>query len=637
MRHFSIKQQLAVLIVFAFVVSFLIGTFQIRSVQHVSEGLEGAIKSSKILRNHLEADMMHDALRADVIAALYDASQGGKDKKEILEGLADHSDHFQSMIKENDSMPLTPLTRKALDDVKPALDSYVSSAGKITNLAYSDYEKGKGELPKFLEAFEVLEGKMADLSNTIQGDAAKEKAIASESSQTNLKVSLFAVFAMGAFAIVSLWVLGSRINKRAEDVKDAAKELENSVIGPLTEALHNLAAGNLAYRPQIEAVRMSQGPRDEIASAFDSMADRTEEMVGAYDAARTGLSNTVSKMSSGAEKLALASESMKNAVDMTMQTSTEIARGSESLAEATTSTAQSLEQLHKSIETAANGSMKQLDTVEESLESLTSANQALDMVNQTSGHMADNAKQGSAAVAKTVGAMESISKQADQSLTVVQDLKEKSHKIGSIVKAIEDVAAQTNLLSLNASIEAARAGEHGRGFAVVADEVRKLSQEASDAAKEIGLLINDVTSSVNEVVHCVEEMRSEVVTGVGLTKETGSILSVIVESINGTVDQILVVSSEAEATSKKMVALQQVATNGNKIAQEMRGIAGTVSHSANSSAAISEESSACAEELRASTTHLAAAAEDLEAISAELREAATKFVIDEKNHLKLAA
>lgn len=637
MRNLSIKQQLFGLIAFALVLSTFIGIFQVRSVEKVSQGLNDSIVNAQILRNHMESDMMHDALRADVIASLYDSSKGGAGKKENLDGLNEHAQHFRNMVKENDALPLSAATKKALSEVKPALDAYIASAEKITQNAYADYKSGADKFPEFEKAFETLEVKLAELSDTIEKDSAAQNAAAKASSSSNLKVSLAAVFAMGLFAVSSLWVLGSRIAKRADAVKKAAQSLESSVIDPLTDALRKLASGNLAYRPHIEAVRMTDGPRDEISTAFDSMAVRTEEMVQAYDAARSSLVEAIGKMSIGADKLAEASRTMKGAVEMTAQTSTEIAAGSESLAETTSNTARSIEQLHGSIEVAASGSSQQLQTVEDSLQALNSANETLEDVNQTSQLMAENASKGSEAVAKTISAMESISNQADHSLEVALALKEKGQKIGSIVNAIEDVAAQTNLLSLNASIEAARAGEHGRGFAVVANEVRKLSQEASDAAKEIGLLIADVSKSVNEVVQCFETMRSEVAQGSARSTETGAVLDQIVENINQTVEKIVIVSSEADATSKKMITLQSLATEGNAIATEMKDIAGVVSQSANSSAAISEESAACAEELRSSTNHLASAAAELEAVSDGLREAASKFVTEEKSELRLAA
>jgi|GEM_PF-7098450 len=100
---------------------------------------------------------------------------------------------------------------------------------------------------------------------------------------------------------------------------------------------------------------------------------------------------------------------------------------------------------------------------------------------------------------------QSISKQVDGTAKRITTLSEKAQEINKITTAIEEIAQQIHLLSLNASIEAARAGEHGKGFEVVASEIRKLSEKANMQTDEIEAIINDIQNATTTAVLSTEQ------------------------------------------------------------------------------------------------------------------------------------
>lgn len=159
--------------------------------------------------------------------------------------------------------------------------------------------------------------------------------------------------------------------------------------------------------------------------------------------------------------------------------------------------------------------------------------------------------------------MDALAQSVQESGQLMEGLGQRSVEIESIVRLIQDVAEQTNLLALNAAIEAARAGEAGRGFAVVADEVRKLAERTSNATGEISQVIHRVRSETDLVVGKMRLVVGEVGEGVSMVERAGLALT---EIRNEAAHSATVVNDIASATHEQSVA-------GNEVARKLESVA----------------------------------------------------------------
>jgi methyl-accepting chemotaxis protein len=176
---------------------------------------------------------------------------------------------------------------------------------------------------------------------------------------------------------------------------------------------------------------------------------------------------------------------------------------------------------------------------------------------------ADAARGGSELVTSAVNHIQDLSRVTLESSTRIATLSEHARQIGSIVGVIDEIAAGTNLLALNASIEAARAGEHGRGFAVVAGEVRRLAERTAQATKQVASLISGITLETDQTAGCIlsacdsATQGATAVSGLGSTFER--IASLVIE-VDGRMAQIAQAAQrEAAAASAVSDTMHQVA------------------------------------------------------------------------------
>lgn len=226
-------------------------------------------------------------------------------------------------------------------------------------------------------------------------------------------------------------------------------------------------------------------------------------------------------------------------------------------------------QLAESAQEIAEGATNQAAAVQELVAT----------VDEVTSHVLENTKSTDILhdKAKQVGIEADRSqKKVDELVGAMKKINATTKNVEKIIADIEDIASQTNLLSLNASIEAARAGEAGRGFAVVADQIRQLAEQSAGSAVESKKLI--------------EESLIEVEVGNKVTKETGGAIHKVIDELDKIIQEVANIRTASDKQTKSVEEIRKGVEDINDVIQ--------------SNSAAAEETSATSEELAASATTL---------------------------------
>lgn len=484
----------------------------------------------------------------------------GYDEQDAIDHVVEQHDEKKAAFAEAfatvDETIVIPKGRELYDQIASELDAYWELDAKVMEI---------GAVTDRTAATQAQEIAMNELSVAYNSIYDKLRSMSETKSAGGDKISMTLTIVSWVLVGVIIIIIAIAMTLATKMGRNIAKSISNPLL-QLGERLKTFSTGDLVSPfPMIETgdeVEEMLKDSQEMASNLDSIIFDIEEVLGEMAKGNYTVRSKVSeKYTKDFEKLYLSMRGLRNQMTETLisigDASNQVSAGSDELANA----AQCL----------AEGAMEQAESVLKLNTTISDITVAMEQSAQSANDSYIKAQQ-------YANEADNSRKEMDTMMAAMVRINETSARIGDIISEIESIAAQTNLLSLNASIEAARAGESGRGFAVVADQIRELADQSAKAAVDTRELIEASIAEVSEGNSAADHASSaieSVVDGIKQIADFSKNLKVMMEEhaeamheaeqgvnqISGVVQSNAATAQQASATSEELSAQASMLDN----------------------------------------------------------------------------
>ena len=311
----------------------LVGGTGLLNANQLSLAFDNSINMGLALQKSQEADMMHDAIRGDVLLALLSSqTQDAAGLAEAQKDLIEHSESFNKAITEMQALPISDSAKSVVAKVGPALQAYVETATKVQKLATSDAPAAIAAMPDFQKAFKNLETAMEEQSGAIENDVgAYGKEATSRAQSAKVQVGVGLVIAAALLITASFWLAANMSAPMAHAVAVADQLAEGDLsaavnpsgndetvklLNAMARMQTNFASIVRTVKSNAESVATSSS---EIASGNNDLSMRTEQQASALEKTSSSMVQLGATVKQNAESARQANQLAMNASTVAVQ------------------------------------------------------------------------------------------------------------------------------------------------------------------------------------------------------------------------------------------------------------------------------------------------------------------------------
>jgi methyl-accepting chemotaxis protein len=422
---------------------------------------------------------------------------------------------------------LEPLLAQRLNSLKDGIEVEKT---KGSEAARQWVQTGKGK--KEMDDIRKIVADMRDEEQSLLKIRNEE----AKASAENLVVTIIAG-SLSAFAILSIagFFITRNISKPLKQITILA--------GQIAEGDLNIPASTSRRRDEVGV----------LSQAFTRMGHSLREMAQTAEKIADGDLQVNVKPQSPRDMLGNAFASM---IENLRNLMSQIAEGVNVLSTSAGQISSSTTELATTSAEAATAVSETTSTVEEVRQTAQLANQKAKSVSENTQKMTQISQTGTKSTEETIEGINIIKQQMESIGDTMVRLSDQSQTIGRIVATVEDLAAQSNLLAVNASIEAAKAGEQGKGFAVVAQEVKSLAEQSQQATNQVRNILTDIRKATSAAVMATEQGSKAVEAGVKRSGQAGQSIQMLSGSV---VEAAQAATQIAASSQQQLVGMDQVA------------------------------------------------------------------------------